>query len=114
MGRYLDVSRAIRASLDDPSVPTTGCDISDISDKRSIPGNCDISDKRVAEGERNEPRAALSPVLLTEPYPVPPGREWLADPWYGLRRRKLPLPAPPLATSSRPDALDARTDDSHE
>ncbi len=32
-------------------------------------------------------RVALSPVPLVEMYPVKPGDEWLADPWYALRRR---------------------------
>lgn len=38
-------------------------------------------------------RAALSPVPLTEIYPVQAGDEWLADPWYALRCRvKEPTP----------------------
>ncbi len=32
-------------------------------------------------------RIALSPVPLTEIYPVQAGDEWLADSWYALRRR---------------------------
>ena len=82
MGRWLEAFRETSAQIDTPV---------QLGQKGAVSPQIDLSAPKylTARSDVAGNRPALSPVPLTTLYPVPPGDEWLADPWYALRRRVI-------------------------